>query len=104
SHLQKSRTVLSPDDFASLSVGDTREDVLPLLPDHELPPRRGETRQPGCHSYAVTADSFNDAAGDVHRVCFHGDSVAELEYVTGEDRSTTAPASAGSRWWTTTRS
>lgn len=60
--------------------------MLPLLPDHELPPRRGETRQPGCHSYAVTADSFNDAAGDVHRVCFHGDSVAELEYVTGEDR------------------
>ena len=86
SHLQKSRTVLSPDDFASLSVGDTREDVLPLLPDHELPPRRGETRQPGCHSYAVTADSFNDAAGDIHRVCFHGDSVAELEYIPGEER------------------
>lgn len=85
-YVQKSRTVLSAEGFASISVGDAREDVLPRLPDQELPLRRGEIRQPGCHYYAVTADSFNTAAGDVHAVCFERDVVSAVKYINGEDR------------------
>ncbi|MEY8566501.1 histidine kinase [Corynebacteriaceae bacterium 7-707] len=86
SYFQKSQAALSAEDFASISVGDARKDVLPLLPDHELPPRRDETRRPDCHYYAATANTFDDAAGDVHQVCFDGDSVVELGYITGESR------------------
>ena len=85
-HFQKKRTVLTAEDFASISIGDAREDVLLQLPGHELPPSRGETRQPGCHFYAVTADSFNYAAGDAHMVCFDGDAVTKLEYIKGKHR------------------
>lgn len=83
---QKSRALLPSDVFATIEVGDTREDVASTLPVHELPPRRDAPHPPGCHDYAVTADSFDDAAGDVHRICFSDDVVSKVEYIKGEDR------------------
>ncbi|WDZ91017.1 sensor histidine kinase [Nocardiopsis sp. HUAS JQ3] len=83
---QNHRALLPADDFSSISVGDTHAETVRILPDRELPARRGENRPSGCHDYAVTANPFDDAAGDVHRICFSHDVVSSVDHIRGESR------------------
>jgi len=84
--VQKSNALLSPEAFADIEVGDARDDVVRFLPGQELPFRRGESRPPDCHHYAVTANSFDDAAGDVYQICFARGVVSSVDHIAGETR------------------
>ncbi|MCS5478062.1 hypothetical protein NYP18_00140 [Corynebacterium sp. YIM 101645] len=79
---ETTRAHLPAEDFAAISVGDTEEATRELLPDRELRPTPGE----GCHDYAVTPNTFDDASGDVYRVCFADGLVTGINYVGSEDR------------------
>lgn len=84
--VQNHRALLSAGAFSSISVGDTRAETERILPGHELPASRGENRPDDCHDYAVTANTFDDAAGDVYRICFAQDKVSSTEYIAGGQR------------------
>jgi signal transduction histidine kinase len=84
--LETSRSRLAPEEFARIHVGDTRDEVQHVLPAYELPSRPEADGDPDCHDYAITADRFADAAGDVYRVCFTGDVVAVTQRVAEGDR------------------
>lgn len=84
--LETSRSRLAPEEFARIHVGDTRDEVQHVLPAYELPSRPEADGDPDCHDYAITADRFADAAGDVYRVCFAGDVVAVTQRVAEGDR------------------
>lgn len=84
--VQNHRALLSAGAFSSISVGDARAETERILPGHELPARRGENRPDDCHDYAVTANTFDDAAGDVYRICFAQDEVSSTEYIAGGQR------------------
>ncbi len=80
-HLDAQRAQLAPEAFTRIAVGDTRSDVDPLLPAATLEPPQGA--DPSCDHYAVTADHFADASGDVYRICWLGDRVASTDLVVG---------------------
>ena len=83
--MEARRALLPTANIAQIDVGDSREAVAHLLPDHELspPPARGQGSD--CHDYALTADLFDDASGDVFRLCFTGDVVTFAERVAPGD-------------------
>ncbi|ATZ09306.1 sensor histidine kinase [Corynebacterium jeikeium] len=86
STFQKSRALLPPEEFAGITVGSDQAEIERVLPDREVPPRRGDLPIPGCHYYAVTARTFDDSAGDIYRVCFKENVVSSVDYLRGEDR------------------
>ena len=84
--VQNHRALLSAGAFSSISVGDARAETERILPGDELPASRGENRPDDCHDYAVTANTFDDAAGDVYRICFAQDEVSSTEHIAGGQR------------------
>src|SRR5699024_10729097 len=71
---------------SSTSVGAARAETAQSPAGHARPARRGENRPDDCHDYAVTANTFDDAAGDVYRICFAQDEVSSTEYIAGGQR------------------
>ncbi|MEV7183233.1 histidine kinase [Kitasatospora sp. NPDC093102] len=74
-----SLSVLGPEVYASLQVGQDQATVERLLPGHRLPyrpPSGPSTPAPpsgegvSCAYYAITAQLFVDRAGDAYRLCF----------------------------------
>ncbi|MFE7590345.1 sensor histidine kinase [Kitasatospora sp. NPDC057512] len=74
-----SLSVLDPEVYASLQVGQDQASVERLLPGHRLPyrpPSGPATPAPpsgegvSCAYYAITAQLFVDRAGDAYRLCF----------------------------------
>ncbi|MBD0673377.1 hypothetical protein BU198_22360 [Streptomyces sp. CBMA156] len=72
-------SVLDPEVYASLQVGQDQASVERLLPGHRLPyrpPSGPSTPAPpsgegiSCTHYAITAELFVDRAGDAYRLCF----------------------------------
>ncbi|MFJ7909942.1 sensor histidine kinase [Kitasatospora sp. NPDC096204] len=72
-------SVLDPEVYASLQVGQEQASVERLLPGHRLPyrpPVGSSTPAPpsgegvSCTYYAITAQLFVDRAGDAYRLCF----------------------------------
>ncbi|WP_280357366.1 hypothetical protein [Nocardia otitidiscaviarum] len=78
---QARRALLPAETFAQIRPGDPRVQAEALLPAHDLSPR--PTADPGteCRDYAVTADMFDDASGDVYRICFAGDVVTSTRHI-----------------------
>ncbi|WP_078622214.1 sensor histidine kinase [Streptomyces sp. NRRL S-244] len=81
------QSVLPADDFASLRVGQLREDIAPVLPDRQTTarPARPTPFPPGaaCEHYVATADPFDDLSGDVYRLCFLDGRLASADHFTG---------------------
>src|SRR5699024_374860 len=71
--VQNQRALLVAGVFSSISVGDAWAEDERIRPGHELRGRWAENRPDDCHDYAVTASTFDDAAGDVYRICFAQD-------------------------------
>ncbi|MFI2608683.1 sensor histidine kinase [Kitasatospora sp. NPDC018619] len=74
-----SLSVLDPEVYATLQVGQDQASVERLLPGHRLPyhpPSGPSTPAPpsgegvSCAHYAITAQLFVDRAGDAYRLCF----------------------------------
>ncbi|MFD4654060.1 sensor histidine kinase [Kitasatospora sp. NPDC058444] len=74
-----SLSVLDPEAYASLQVGQDQASVERLLPGHRLPyrpPSGPSTPAPptgegvSCVHYAITSQLFVDRAGDAYRLCF----------------------------------
>src|SRR5699024_2409724 len=84
--VQNHRALLSAGAFPRISVRVARAEAERVLPGQGLPSRRGENRPDDCHDYAVTANTFDDAAGDVYRICFAQDEVSSTEYIAGGQR------------------
>ncbi|MEU1283665.1 histidine kinase [Kitasatospora sp. NPDC005856] len=72
-------SVLDPEVYASLQVGQDQASVERVLPGHRLPyrpPSGPSTPTPptgegvSCVHYAITAQLFVDRAGDAYRLCF----------------------------------
>lgn len=80
------RALLTPDAFARIEAGDARAEVEKLLPDGELSPRPPSEPGTDCHDYAPTANPFDDASGDVYRICFAGNEVDSTRLVPGAER------------------
>lgn len=74
---------MTPERFDLIEEGATREETSRLLPDHELTDPRTDGQ---CHDYAVTADIFDDASGDVYRICFTDDRVSSARRLSSEER------------------
>ncbi|MCK0118373.1 histidine kinase [Isoptericola sp. S6320L] len=80
------RALLPEQDFARIEFGDARDEVAHLLPEHELLPRPAAEAGTACHDYAITTARFDDASGDVHRVCFTDGVVAFAGRLAPADR------------------
>ncbi|WP_207944757.1 sensor histidine kinase [Actinomadura rubrisoli] len=66
-------TVLSPDDYARIHVGQDRAEFTGILPERQKPEHSDEPSPgPGvqCEYYAMTANPFDDRSGDAYRLCF----------------------------------
>ncbi|WP_280204135.1 sensor histidine kinase [Nocardia farcinica] len=83
---QARRALLPAEAFAQIRPGDPRARVEPMLPEHDLPPRPPADPGTDCRDYAVTADMFDDAAGDVYRVCFAGAVVVSTRHIVAGER------------------
>src|SRR5699024_3299430 len=84
--VQNHRALLSAGAFSSISVGDARAESEPILPGHELAARRRENQPDDRTRQAAAANTFDDAAGDVYRICFAQDEVSSTEYIAGGQR------------------
>ncbi|EXG82622.1 sensor histidine kinase [Cryptosporangium arvum] len=84
--LSASRSVLDRDDYARLSVGQSRSEVERFLPDRQTNhrPRVAEPTGDGmtCEYYAMTADRFDDRSGDAYRLCFRGNTLESVDDLT----------------------
>ncbi|MFG2916360.1 sensor histidine kinase [Kitasatospora sp. NPDC048298] len=83
-----SLSVLDPEVYASLQVGQEQASVERLLPGHRLPyrpPVGSSTPAPpsgegvSCTYYAITAQLFVDRAGDAYRLCFRDSRLVSLD-------------------------
>ncbi|MER0246768.1 sensor histidine kinase, partial [Streptomyces sp. HSW2009] len=82
-----SGAVLDPGDYARLRVGQDRAAVERVLPDRQTTHRPSGTGAPAagtdCAYYAMTADPFDDRAGDAYRLCFRADTLVSLDVLMG---------------------
>ncbi|MGW2848224.1 sensor histidine kinase [Streptomyces sp. NPDC001274] len=83
-----SLSVLDPEVYATLQVGQEQASVERLLPGHRLPyhpPSGASTPAPPsgegvyCTYYAITAELFVDRAGDAYRLCFQDSRLVSRE-------------------------
>ncbi|MEO3750000.1 histidine kinase [Streptomyces sp. B6B3] len=81
------RSVLAPDDYASLRIGQDRAEIAHFLPDRQSHrrPAAAEPEQPGtaCEYYDMTADRFDNRSGDVYRLCFRDGALVSADAFTG---------------------
>ncbi|MCX4696672.1 sensor histidine kinase [Streptomyces sp. NBC_01408] len=83
------QSVLDPQDYAGLRVGQPRADVAPYLPERQTT-RRPVAPTPvppdaACEFYVQTADPFDDRSGDVYRLCFRAGRLVSTDNFTGKD-------------------
>jgi hypothetical protein len=83
------RSVLAPDDYASLRIGQDRAEMARFLPDRQSHrrPAAAEPEQPGtaCEYYDMTADRFDNRSGDVYRLCFRDGVLVSADAFTGNE-------------------
>ncbi|MFD7643701.1 sensor histidine kinase [Kitasatospora sp. NPDC059795] len=86
-----SLSVLDPEVYATLQVGQDQASVERVLPGHRLPyrpPSGPATPAPpsgegvSCVHYAITAQLFVDRAGDAYRLCFRGSRLVSRDVLT----------------------
>ncbi|MEU4410904.1 histidine kinase [Streptosporangium sp. NPDC023963] len=81
------RSVLAPEDYAGLRVGQDRSEVERYLPDEQTARRPGaaESEEQGvtCEYYAMTADPFDDRSGDAYRLCFRAGKLGSADILAG---------------------
>ncbi|MFG2987795.1 sensor histidine kinase [Streptomyces sp. NPDC048257] len=83
------QSVLAPQDYARLSVGQPRTEVTPYLPERQTTRRPAvPTPEPpgtACEFYVQTADPFDDRSGDVYRLCFRAGRLVSTDTFTGRE-------------------
>ncbi|MET9609860.1 histidine kinase [Streptomyces sp. NPDC006512] len=82
-------SVLAPQDYALLRVGQARADVTPYLPERQTT-RRPAAPTPApqdaaCEFYVQTADPFDDRSGDIYRLCFRAGRLVSTDNYTGKE-------------------
>ncbi|SED02497.1 sensor histidine kinase [Streptomyces melanosporofaciens] len=86
--LRARESVLAPDDYARLRIGQDRDRITEYLPERQTGhrPTAAEPRGAGldCEYYAMTADPFDDRSGDVYRLCFRHDTLVTADAFTGK--------------------
>ncbi|MFG2585042.1 sensor histidine kinase [Streptomyces malaysiensis] len=85
--LKARESVLAPDGYARLRIGQDRDRITPYLPKRQTGhrPTAAEPRGAGlvCEYYAMTADPFDDRSGDVYRLCFRHGTLVSTDAFTG---------------------
>ncbi|MEU1944848.1 histidine kinase [Streptomyces sp. NPDC020125] len=86
--LRARESVLAPDDYARLRIGQDRDRIAEYLPGRQTGhrPTAAEPRGAGlvCEYYAMTADPFDDRSGDVYRLCFRHGTLVTADAFTGK--------------------
>ncbi|KUL52001.1 histidine kinase [Streptomyces violaceusniger] len=86
--LRARESVLAPDDYARLRIGQDRDRITEYLPERQTGhrPTAAEPRGSGlvCEYYAMTADPFDDRSGDVYRLCFRHGTLVTADAFTGK--------------------
>ncbi|MER8156265.1 histidine kinase [Streptomyces sp. NPDC094472] len=86
--LRARESVLAPDDYARLRIGQDRDRITEYLPKRQTGhrPTAAEPRGAGlvCEYYAMTADPFDDRSGDVYRLCFRHGILVTADAFTGK--------------------
>ncbi|WP_275561397.1 histidine kinase [Streptomyces sp. 5-6(2022)] len=86
--LKARESVLAPDDYARLRVGQDRDRIAPHLPERQTGHRPTAAEPRGtdiaCEYYAMTADPFDDRSGDVYRLCFRHGTLVSADAFTGK--------------------
>ncbi|MFD8380709.1 sensor histidine kinase [Streptomyces sp. NPDC059679] len=79
-------SVLAPDAYAGMRVGQDRAELAPDLPDRQMPhhPVDDDPPAPGtrCEYYAMTANLFDDHSGDAYRLCFQANRLVSKQVIT----------------------
>ncbi|TMU89661.1 histidine kinase [Streptomyces sp. DASNCL29] len=87
--LKARESVLAPDDYARLRVGQDRDRIARYLPERQTGHRPTAAEPRGtdivCEYYAMTADPFDDRSGDVYRLCFRHGALLSADSFTGKD-------------------
>ncbi|MEU6293616.1 sensor histidine kinase [Streptomyces erythrochromogenes] len=82
-------SVLPPQDYARLYVGQSRADTARYLPERQttLRPAAPTPAPPdaACEFYVQTADPFDDRSGDIYRLCFRAGRLVSTDDYTGKD-------------------
>ncbi|MEU8773432.1 histidine kinase [Streptomyces sp. NPDC048606] len=83
------QSVLAPQDYALLYVGQPRADVARHLPERQTTRRPAaptpEPQGAACAFYVQTADPFDDRSGDLYRLCFRDGRLVSTDTYTGKD-------------------
>ncbi|MBP8534481.1 sensor histidine kinase, partial [Streptomyces sp. MK37H] len=86
--LRARESVLAPDDYARLRIGQDRDRIARYLPEHQTGHRPTAAEPRGtdivCEYYAMTADPFDDRSGDVYRLCFRHGTLMSADAFTGK--------------------
>ncbi|MFE9463435.1 sensor histidine kinase [Streptomyces virginiae] len=82
------QSVLAPQHYALLRVGQPRADVAPYLPERQTT-RRPASPAPApqdaaCEFYVQTGDPFDDRSGDIYRLCFRAGLLVSTDNYTGK--------------------
>ncbi|MFI6817502.1 sensor histidine kinase [Nonomuraea sp. NPDC050328] len=81
--LTAGQSVLAPEHYAALRIGQDRSEVGRYLPDQQTAHRPGaaESAEQGmtCEYYAMTADPFDDRSGDAYRLCFRAGKLVSAD-------------------------
>ncbi|MEU8384061.1 histidine kinase [Streptosporangium sp. NPDC048865] len=81
------QSVLAPENYADLRIGQDRSEVERYLPDQQTAHRPGvvESEEQGmtCEYYAMTADPFDDRSGDAYRLCFRAGRLVSADVLAG---------------------
>ncbi|WP_331738466.1 histidine kinase [Streptomyces sp. NBC_01276] len=82
------QSVLAPQDYALLHIGQPRADVAPYLPERQTT-RRPAAPTPAlqdaaCEFYVQTGDPFDDRSGDIYRLCFRAGRLVSTDTYTGK--------------------
>ncbi|WP_432046900.1 sensor histidine kinase [Streptomyces asiaticus] len=87
--LKARESVLAPDDYARLRIGQDRDRIARYLPERQTGHRPTAAEPRGtdivCEYYAMTADPFDDRSGDVYRLCFRHGTLLSADAFTGKD-------------------
>ncbi|MEU2390305.1 histidine kinase [Streptomyces sp. NPDC007369] len=83
------QSVLDPQDYARLRLGQPRAEVAPYLPERQSTHRPAAPAaappDAACEFYVQTADPFDDRSGDLYRLCFRGGHLVSADAYTGKD-------------------
>ncbi|MFC3573613.1 hypothetical protein ACFOZ0_10090 [Streptomyces yaanensis] len=76
-------SVLPPEAYARLQVGQDRAELISVLPSRQTPHRPADDSPaaPGrrCEYYAMTSNPFDDDSGDAYRLCFRANRLVSKQ-------------------------